>query len=91
MVHFFEQINHILEDAEFAGILIVILIASLIILNVTLCICAISARKSLKRIADHLSPKPRAATYKRLDKDMKTLKKDLAKVKEGSDPSPTHH
>ena len=56
MSHFFEQIDRITEDAEWASIIIsillIVLIISFIALNIITCICAISAKKSLKKIAD---------------------------------------
>ena len=59
MAHFFRQLAQLLDEAEWAGVLITILVAllllSLIILNIVACICAISMRKSLKQIA-HPSP-----------------------------------
>ncbi len=55
MIHFFEHIDHLLEEAEWASIiisiLIIILLIFFIIVNVIICVCAISARKSLKQIA----------------------------------------
>ena len=73
MAHFFEQINHMVNDAELAGILIIVLIASLIILNITACICIISAKRSLKRIANHFAPKTKkSSTHERAGKDSKT-------------------
>ncbi|MDO4741973.1 MAG: hypothetical protein Q4A79_01175 [Candidatus Saccharibacteria bacterium] len=51
MEHFFEQLKHILENAELIGILLIVLIISLITLNIIACICVISMSKSLKRIA----------------------------------------
>lgn len=56
MEHIFEEINHIFGDVEVASILVIILILSLIIVNITAFICLISMRKSLKRIANHYPP-----------------------------------
>lgn len=47
----FDQIKQIFTDAEWAGILVIILIASLIAMNIIICICIISMRKSLKEIS----------------------------------------
>lgn len=56
MSHFFEQLDHMLEEAEWASILIVILIAlliiSFIVVNIVSCVCQISMKKSLKKLAD---------------------------------------
>lgn len=61
MIHFFEQIEHMLEEAEWASILITILIAvfliSFIVLNIITCISAVSIKKSLKKIARDDWPK----------------------------------
>lgn len=56
MTHFFEQITKAIEEAEWASILItiliIILLLSFIVVNIISCICQISMKKSLKKIAD---------------------------------------
>ena len=52
MEHIFKEINHLFGDVEVAGILVVILILSLIVMNIVVCVCVISMRKSLKKMAD---------------------------------------
>ena len=56
MAELFEQVSHIFRDIELADFLVIILIVSLIALNITGCVCVISMRKSLKKIADHHCP-----------------------------------
>lgn len=55
MIHFFEQISNAIKEAEWIDIvlavLIAVLIVSFIVVNVVTCICQISMRKSLKKIA----------------------------------------
>ena len=55
MSHFFEQITHFIEEAEWASILItiliIILLLSFIVVNIITCISALSMKKSLKEIA----------------------------------------
>lgn len=57
MTHFFEQITKAIEEAEWASILItiliIILLLSFIVVNIISCICQISMEKSLKKIANH--------------------------------------
>ena len=52
MEHIFKEIDHLFGDVEIAGILVVVLILSLIVMNIVVCVCVISMRKSLKRMAD---------------------------------------
>lgn len=70
MEHIFRQIEHIFGDAEIAGILIIVLILSLIAVNVITCVCIISMRNSLKRIAG-----PKEHKHKKLLTDEKLDKK----------------
>ena len=55
MSHFFEQISHFIEEAEWASILItlliIVLLLSFIVVNIITCIAAPSMKKSLKQIA----------------------------------------
>ena len=51
MANIFEQIHQLFQDAEWAGILVIVLIISLIVMNITICICVISMRKSLKEMS----------------------------------------
>ncbi len=64
MEHIFEQINHLFGDAEVAGILVIVLILSLIVMNITVCVCIISMRRSLKKIADSKLPKVKESAKK---------------------------
>lgn len=64
MKGFFEGINQMIKDAEFAGVLVIILIISLVVLNIVACVCIISARKSLKRIADNCDSEKKPAEDK---------------------------
>lgn len=64
MEHIFEQINHLFGDAEVAGILVIVLILSLIVMNITVCVCIISMRGSLKKIANPESCKNEGAAKK---------------------------
>lgn len=52
MKNIFEQISHVFEDFELAGILVIVLIVTFIILNVVIGVCVISMRKSLKKMVD---------------------------------------
>ena len=53
MKHFFEQMGDILENFELAGVLLIVLLLSLIVLNLVVCFCVLSMRKSLKNIAEN--------------------------------------
>ncbi len=56
MTHLFEQITKAIDEAEWASILITILIAilllSFITVNIVSCVCQISMKKSLKKLAN---------------------------------------
>ena len=70
MEHIFRQIDHLFGDAEVAGILVAVLILSLIVMNIVVCVCVISMRKSLKKMADGESKKKASVKSKiKLDEE----------------------
>lgn len=47
----FDKVDQLFGDAQIMGILVIVLILSLIIMNIVVCVCIISMRKSLKEIS----------------------------------------